>query len=155
MIINASPLIIFGKVNRIDLLKKVCGTIHCAQAVYTEVVVEGMKKNKRDAHVMSEYLHDNTIKVFTLDAHHHKIAEKIILREPSLHTGEAETIALALQLKEKEILIDEKIAREIAHIYGITPRGSLRILLTAYDQKFLTVNELKKLFEEMLLIISE
>ena len=39
MISNASPLIIFASLNRLDLLKKVNGKVYISPEVYEEVVV--------------------------------------------------------------------------------------------------------------------
>ena len=67
MIINASPLIIIGKLNKVEILKKLYDSIEITQSVYQEVVVNGMKKNSRDALIVNEHINNNEIKVFKLD----------------------------------------------------------------------------------------
>src|SRR3989338_11538667 len=63
--------------------------------------------------------------------------------------GEAETIALALQLAQKEIIIDETAAREAAKSFGIKPIGSLGILLIAYQKNLISKEEINKLLAKM------
>ena len=66
-----------------------------------------------------------------------------------LDLGEAQTIALALQERQKTLLVDEKLARETAILYGLKPQGSLKALLLAFKNKFVYEDELRRLVFEM------
>jgi predicted nucleic acid-binding protein len=46
---NSSPLISLGKLDMLFLLKKLYGRIIVLQAVYEEVVVRGLKEDRKDA----------------------------------------------------------------------------------------------------------
>ena len=148
MIINASPLIIFGKLNKIGILKKIYDNIEITNEVYQEVVINGIKKNSRDAFIAKEHADNKDIKVYDL-------AEKFIGKAKKIQViynidiGEAETIALALQLNKKEAIIDEISAREAAKAFGIKPIGTLRILLIAYKNGFINEAEVKETINEM------
>lgn len=148
MIINASPLIIFGKLNKIDILKKIYADIEIANEVYQEAVINGMKKNSREAFIIKEYIDNKDIKVIDLAENFISKAKKIQVIY-NIDTGEAETIALALQLDKKEVIIDEAAAREAAKGFGIKPVGSLRVLLIAYKGNLIDEIEIKKLINEM------
>lgn len=148
MIINASPLIIFGKLNKIGILIKIYKNIEITHEVYNEVVIKGLEKNSKDALIVKECIDNKDIKIFNLDEKSLNLASKI-QNIYNLDLGEAETIALALQLKEKEIVIDEESAREAAKAFGVKPIGSLRILLSAYKKGFLREDEVHSSISEM------
>ena len=148
MIINASPLIIIGKLNNIKILKRLYGEIEISQSVYQEVVVNGLDKNLRDAFIINEHINNKDIKIV-------KLEDKFIDKAKSIEAiygidiGEAETIALALQLNKKEAIIDEVAAREAAKAFGIKPIGTLRVLLMAYKDNLINEEEVNEIIKEM------
>lgn len=149
MISNASPLIIYGTINRIDLLLNVFGEITIAEEVFNEVVVRGKAINSPDAFIIEKYVTSNKIKVVALSSDVKRNAERLCAIYSQLDLGEAQTVALALQKKSREVLIDESIARTIARFHGLNPRGSLGVLLLAFKNKLVTEREV----EEMLSLI--
>ena len=148
MIINASPIIILTKINQLEILKKTYGSIEIASSVYQEVVVNGLRIDSRDAHIVKEQIDSRNIEVLDLSPEFAEKAKKIESIY-GIDIGEAETIALALQLNNKEIVIDEIDAREAAKAFGIKPIGTLRVLLTAYKNSLISKTEIKKLVIEM------
>lgn len=148
MIINASPLIIFGKLNKIDILKKIYSHIEITNEVYQEVVIKGKGKKSRDALIIKEHIDNKDIKIFNLTNKFKSLAKKIQVIY-NIDIGEAETIALALQLNKKEAIIDEISVREAAKAFSIKPIGSLRVLLIAYKKKIINKSEIKELINEM------
>jgi uncharacterized protein len=148
LIVNASPLIIFGKLNKIDILKKIYTHIEITNSVYQEVVVNGIKINSRDAFIVKNYVDNRYIKIIKLNNVYKDKAKKI----QTIYTidiGEAETIALALQLNRKEVMIDEMAAREAAKSAGVKPIGSLRVLLLAYKAGLIDKDDIKKMIYGM------
>ena len=148
MIIDASPLIILAKINKLEILKKTYESVEIASSVYQEVVVNGLKINSRDAHIVKEQIESKNIKVLDLSSEFIKKAKKIE-SVYGIDTGEAETIALALKLNKKEVIIDEISAREAAKALGIKPIGTLRVLLIAYKNNLISKTGIKKLINEM------
>lgn len=148
MIINASPLIIFGKLNKIGILKKMYPALKITRCVYEEVVVKGIEKNATDAFIIKEHIKNKDISIRSLTNKFNSIANKIRLIY-NIDLGEAETIALAKQLDKKQIIIDEIAAREAAKALGIRPIGSLRVLLLAYKGKLISKSEIKRLIIDM------
>lgn len=148
MIVNASPLIIFGKLNRIGILKALYKTIEISSEVYQEVVLKGIEKNSTEAFVIKEFIDNKEIKVVNLNKEFSTLANKIQAIY-NLDFGEAETIALILQLKNKEVIIDEISARESAKAFGIKPIGSLRVLLIAYKKDLINKEEIPNIIQEM------
>lgn len=148
MIINASPLIIFGKLNKINILKKLYPHIEITNEVYQEVVIKGIEKKSRDAFIIKEHIDNKDIKVIALTEKFINKAKKTQVIY-NIDIGEAETIALALQLNKKEAIIDEISAREAAKAFVIKPIGSLRVLLIAYKKNLINKAEIKQLINEM------
>ena len=148
MIANASPLIIFGKLNKISIMNKIYKNIEISSKVYEEVILKGIEQNARDAFIAKQCIDDKKIKVFNLDKKFLDVSNKIQVIY-NIDMGEAETIALALQLNQKEILIDEIAAREAAKSLGIKPVGSLRVLLAAYQDNLISKEEINKLIAAM------
>ena len=148
MIINASPLIILAKINKLEILKKTYGSIEIASSVYQEVVVNGLRIDSRDAHIVKEQIDSKNIDVWELRPEFAEKAKKIESIY-GIDIGEAETIALALQLNKKEAIIDEISARDAAKAFGIKPIGTLRVLLIAYKNNLISKIDIKKLLNEM------
>lgn len=150
MISNSSPLIIFSKLNKLDLLKKVLGEIMISEAVYEEVVRRGGEVNAPDSLLVKDYFDQGNIEVKKLEGKWKKKAVFLKKVYQSLDYGESETICLALQEKEKIILIDEKIARKVAKIYDIDSIGSLGVLLLAFRRKLLNERRIREIINEMI-----
>lgn len=148
MIVNASPIIIFGKLNKLDILKKVFKKITIAKAVYDEVVENGIKINAPESLIVKDYIEKGYIDVKKLGKKWQEKANFFLKIYNQLDQGETETLALALQEKET-VLIDERIARKIAKIHGIKARGSLWVLLEAFKQDIITEDQLKELMVEI------
>lgn len=149
MIINSSPLIIFGKLNKIELLKKVLGNLDISESVYKEVVENGKLKDFPEAFIIEEAIKNEIIAIKKLSETNRNKVISLLNFYKSLDYGEAETIALALQEKQTEVLIDEKIARKVASLYGIRPIGSLRVLLLAFKNNLLNKDEIKQIIIDM------
>ncbi len=149
MIINSSPLIIFGKLNKLSILKEALGELTIAEAVYNEIVKKGKIRNAPEAFIIEEAINNKIIEVSKSNESSKKKAISLLNFYKSLDYGEAETIALALQEKQSEVLIDEKAARKVASLYNLKPRGSLRVLLLAFIKKIINEEEIKKIVTEM------
>jgi len=138
---NASPLITFAKVGKIDLVLRLYDEIFVSDAVKQEVIDNGKKEGYADALLLEDYLRNNKIKVI-------KPGKPLCVK--GLHRGEAGTIALALELGVTEVLIDENDARVIAKVYGLNPRGTLFILFESGRKKIISEDEAVETLDEML-----
>ena len=149
MILNSSPLIIFSKLNKLDLLKKLFDNLEIPMAVYKEVVEKGISINAPNAFLIKDFIDKKIIQVKILRKESEKKAQFLTKIYSQLDIGEAEAIALALERKEDYLIIDDKVATKIARLYKLKPIGSLRVLLIAFKKKLISEQEIKLLIIEM------
>lgn len=119
---NTTPLIGLASVGRFDLLQRLFGEIHIAQAVYNEAVVAGREAGGAKREV-SAALWIRTVSV------QDRLAVEVLLDE--LDLGEAETIVLARELGADWVLMDEKKGRRKLAELGVKKIGTIGILLKA------------------------
>jgi len=108
-----------------------------------------LEKKFEDSLILKNYLDNAKIKIIKLEKKHLGLADKIQYFN-NIGVGESQTIALAKQLKRKELIIDESLARETAKSLGINPVGSLRVLLLAYKKSLVDEKELKEIINKMI-----
>lgn len=68
--------------------------------------------------------------------------------QAQLGNGESEAIALAKEIKADLLILDEKKARRIAKLNGITVIGTIGVLQKAKDQGF--VNNMKACLDDLI-----
>lgn len=109
IIANSSPLIVLGRLERLDILESLFGKIFIPNSVYQETVIE------------------TTIDIQRLSIQKSISEETIIVVEPSLehqfnrklHPGEKDVLNLALERKASGIIMDDKRARKEAKQFGL------------------------------------
>lgn len=148
MITDASPLIFYGKINRMDLLCTIYKHLFIAEGVYQETVIRG--RGHPDSKIIQRCIDERKIIIKPLSREYRQQVSDLLERYSQLDQGEAETIALAIQEKETEVLIDEELARKVARLEGLTAYGSLRVVLLAYQKKLLSLQELHELVRSLI-----
>lgn len=122
---NSSPLIHLGKIDLLDLLAEQFDQILVPKAVWQETVEEG--GNEPDAKAIASA---SWIKV--QDVPSSSLLTNLLA---SLDEGEAEAIALAMEIEADLILLDESDARKIAELYNLRKTGLLGVLIKAKQQR--------------------
>ena len=108
---NSSPLISLGAIGRLDLLHELFGEISIPLAVLQEV---------RSVEISTEsWIDPREVESPTLPQ----------ALESELDRGEAEAIALAIELKADLLLMDERRGRRLAARFGLKVLGVLGILV--------------------------
>lgn len=124
---NSSPLIILSKINYLHLLEKLFGEIIIPKAVYNEVIQDS--KSKKGSKEILELINSGTIQIKQV-----KNINLVKSFRRDLDYGEAEVIALALEINAGLVLIDETDARNIADIYHLAKTGFIGILIKAHKK---------------------
>ncbi|MEH1919360.1 DUF3368 domain-containing protein [Nostoc sp.] len=127
VVCNATPLINFAAINRLDILKAAFGQIVIPQAVCDETTVTGFPASE----FVLQAIAANWLQVCPIST----IAPNI---PPELDDGEREAITLALETGEPQILLDEREARQVSQSLGLQVIGTLGILLLAKNREIIT-----------------
>jgi predicted nucleic acid-binding protein len=127
VVCNATPLINFAAINRLDILKAAFGQIVIPQAVCDETTVAGFPASEFVLQAISA----KWLQVLPISS----IAPNI---PPELDEGEREAISLALETSQTQILLDEREARQVAQSLGLRVVGTLGILLLAKNRGIIT-----------------
>ncbi len=139
---NASPLIVFSKINELDLLLGIFQKpLLLEQSVFEEVVIVGIAKKKPNALLIKKYADNGEILV--------KKAREI-KQICGIDRGESATIFLALEQNIDLVCIDEMGGRTTAMHFGLKPVGCMGILTIALKRKTIGKQKALKLVGEML-----
>lgn len=142
VVTNAGPLMVLSKLNLLYILKHLYTNVHIPRSVYEETVVKGVQHGYEDAKTLQTFLSQQQWKAVDVSC------IPLDLLETTLDRGERDAIALALTLKSL-LLIDEECGREEARQRGLKVRGSLGVLVEAYQQKMFTMDQMQLYFSQI------
>ena len=128
--IDACSIILLGKATILEDFAK-WKELVIPRAVYNEVL-RGKNKLLLDALLLEKLVKEKKILVnnnLKVD-----VVQKL-MKDFGLGLGEAETIALTLELKEKAIVTDNKQGRKAAKINGLVLLGSIDVIIALYKAK--------------------
>lgn len=115
---NSTPLIALSRVNQLELLRTLFGTIIIPPSVYDEVVLEGGGRPGVKEVANASWI--TKIEVQNLLA--------VLILQMDLDRGESEAVVLAKELGADYLLVDEKKARRVARSAGMGIMGTVGIL---------------------------
>ena len=125
---NTSPISNLAKIGQINLLQKLYDTILIPTAVYDELLDRRAGETIIKAVQSANWLEIQVVQNQKLVGELRNI----------LNVGEAEAIALAIEVRATRLLIDERLGREAAVVRGLRITGVFGILLTAKQQGLIT-----------------
>ena len=73
MIVDSSTLIIFAKINQLEILRKLYGQIHITKEIYREIIEEGLSINAPDAKILKNSVDKKKIKIILLGKNIYKL----------------------------------------------------------------------------------
>lgn len=126
---NTSPLTNLAAIGQFDLLRRLYRSLHIAEAVWTELNAGGMYWPGRAQVAAADWIERRNV--------HDQALLAVLQRD--LDRGEAETIALAVELGADLLLLDEKEGRHVAQRLGLNVVGVGGILLEAKAAGAITV----------------
>ena len=123
-VINASPLILLSKINRLYLLNKLFDKVYIPAAVVNEIQAVGKEQVN---------LSDISFDILQVT---NQVAVRGLLGR--LHLGEIEVMIGAIEKNIRVVVLDENLARNKAKQLDLEPTGTLGILLKAKKQGLIT-----------------
>ncbi len=120
---DTSPLSSLAIVGWLSLLREIYSIVIIPQAVAKELTNSSDEDHRISSVLSLEWVEVRQTTNLELVL--------FLLNEQNLDRGEAEAIALALELKANELLIDERLGRREATRLGLSITGVLGILLIA------------------------
>ncbi|MCW4047981.1 MAG: hypothetical protein NWE99_10575 [Candidatus Bathyarchaeota archaeon] len=137
---NATPLTYLAKTGRLDLLKKVFGTVFIPEEVRAEVVDEGKRLGENDAYVVEKAISEGWLKVVATEA----IDVAVGLDK------EVAVLSLAKKLGLKVVLVDEVLARSAARLLDLTPKGTIFVFLKGLEKKEISLDEFLEALNQLI-----
>jgi uncharacterized protein len=137
IISDTSPIINLATIGYLDLIPRLFETIIIPDFVYQEIVIVGKGLPGATEIATADWVQTATCTNVSL-------VQTLML---DLDRGEAEAIALALELHADNILIDEDLGRRIAVNYKLRPLGVLGILLKAKNNGL--IEEIKPVMDDL------
>ncbi|MBE9142884.1 DUF3368 domain-containing protein [Planktothrix mougeotii] len=125
---NTSPISNLAKVGQIHLLEQLYKTVLIPTAVHNELLDERAGETVVEA-VKSAIL----LKIQPIQNQ-----ELVNELRNSINLGEAEAIALAVEVNASRLLIDERLGRQVATNQGLKIIGVFGVLLSAKQQGLIT-----------------
>lgn len=120
-VVDAGPLIFLAKLDRLDLLPNIGEQIYIPQAVMSEIHAKDDKACSILEQASATWLQVRDVKG----------RESVDLLLADMDLGEAEVIVLAREIQADWVLLDDLVARRFARRVGLSPVGTLGILLAA------------------------
>jgi predicted nucleic acid-binding protein len=135
LVLNSTPLIYLTRVSLTTLFTNLNEDKITTSKVYHEVVVQGKKKGSPEALLLEKLfkkkmliIHEPTNKEFMKTL----VEVAANLERQPLHEAEAEVLAVANEVKGVAI-IDDKVARSVASLFGIETHGTGYVLGKMYS----------------------
>ncbi len=137
VISDTGPLSALGKLERLDLIGKLYGEILIASEVQDEIKA-GVRLNYKHCYLLVKLIQQGQLRVIE------PIESEPTFQRP-IDLGEIATIRLALQEKADLVLIDDRDGRKEAARLGIAIKGTVGIVLDAFERGSLSAREAEKL----------
>ncbi len=118
---NSSPLVSLAAIGRLEWLHELYGTIIIPRAVHDEVVIQGRQRPGAAEVPLFDWIVDRDV----------NDPNVVVALQGKLDRGEAEAIALAIELRADLLLMDERLGRAEAARFGLRFIGILGALLEA------------------------
>ncbi len=125
---DASPLAALSFIHQLDILRALYGMVLVPEAVWREVAVVGADRPGREAVRRAEWIVRRAV----------QNRELVLVLLQDLDAGEAEAIALALELGSDLLLMDERLGRQKARHLGVNVVGVIGVLTEAKHRGIIT-----------------
>jgi uncharacterized protein len=125
---NTSPISNLAKIGQLNLMQQIYGKILIPTAVYEELMDERAGETVITAVQSATWLEIKPVQ-------NQELVNELRNR---VNVGEAEAIALAVEIQANRLIIDERLGRQAATDLGLRITGILGVLLIAKRQNLIT-----------------
>lgn len=139
VISDATPIISLLKINRLDLLEQLFGSVRIPKGVFAELTEN--QRFQEEAKIVEDSVFIQVVEEID-DSY-----VSLLRRSTGLDLGESEAIFLSDNGKADLLLMDEARGREVAVRMGIRVMGTIGILALAYEDSLLSSEEIKSAIE--------
>ena len=137
VVVNSTPLIIFGNIDDLKILQELYGEIIIPRAVFEEVT------SKDDDAKLKLSQNLSWIKVLEVqDKNNRK------MYQAKLHDGEVEVMMLSNEISADLLIIDDNAAKKTEKFLGFTVTGTLGVILKAKSEGI--IPQVKPILDEIL-----
>ncbi|MEJ5308404.1 MAG: DUF3368 domain-containing protein [Anaerolineae bacterium] len=136
-VVNASPIILLGDINQLQLLEALCAKLVVPRAVVTEILA-GPHEDEAQRWIQgrgASFVYEQS----SMDS---------VIVGWDLGAGETAVLTWARQHPEYEAILDDRAARDCATTLRIPVRGTLGVILTA--KRAGLVQQVKPLFNALI-----
>jgi len=137
IVCNASLLINLSRIGKLDLLHDLYNELIIPDGVWQEVVVEGAGQAGADLIGSAVWIKKQAV----------RNRELVQALRQELDAGEAEAIALSLEIGAELLLMDEHLGREVARHFGLRYLGLIGVLIEAKHKGF--INAIKPFLDSL------
>lgn len=142
---DSGPLMVLGKLNRLDLLADLYGQVQIPHAVYDEVVLKGVARGESDAFTVRLFWQRQGWPVADVSPTTLAAYEPSVVLDP----GESQVLALAQTLADPLVLLDDQVARAEARRLNLRSRGTVGVLVQAHREGLLSLAQTELLVNEI------
>jgi hypothetical protein len=146
---DSGPLIHLSRIGKIDLLRKLFGSVWITESTHREVVEEGRALGKAGVSAVEQAIEKGWMRLVKLEPHDAKAAARLA-RSESVDEGDAKAIILAAKLRTV-LVTNDRLVILSARVLGVECLWITSLLLRAVKAKALTASEallvLRKLAE--------
>ncbi len=139
LVSDAAPLIFLAKLDRLELIKKLFGeTIFVPKRVADEVLSPPLPPDEELT--LQRFLQS----VHIIDVH---VSRK---KPTSLSLADLSVHQLAVEQKADIVLSDDKLLRRLLQAEGLTPIGTLGLLIRATEKGYLSKNKVRRCLDDLI-----
>ena len=141
IVVDASPLIVLAKLQRLGVLNDLYSDVLMGPVVKAETIEAGRAVHALGVEQLETALEDGWLRTARLTVEERDLMQRLTQRS-RLDQGEAEAIVLA-SVRELRLIVDDKEARSVATASGVEHLGTAGVLLEAHLLQHLDLGELE------------
>lgn len=148
-IIDTSTLISLARIGELERLLKVRAKIIIPEIVYTEAVLDGIKKDIADAFLIDVFLKNSLVEIKKISKNSLETLSKKLKKE--LYSGDRDVLALGIQEKALEIITNDDGLGKIASYLGFKVAASPDLFFECLKNKLISRDDFENGLRKLVL----